>query len=150
MRPIVLTVLLLVGLPFAGSAQSAPTKQEDIRQLVAVTGTIDLMKQSMQRMMGQFRQTMTQIPEAFWTELDKEIDYNELLNKLLPVYDAHYTHDDIKALLAFYRSPIGQKSIRELPAIMQESSAIGRAWGEAAGRRVAEKIQRAQADSTAH
>ena len=100
--------------------------------------------------MGQFRQTMTQIPEAFWTELDKEIDYNELLNKLLPVYDAHYTHDDIKALLAFYRSPIGQKSIRELPAIMQESSAIGRAWGEAAGRRVAEKIQRAQADSTAH
>jgi len=143
-----LFLVLTVALSLPVLAQSVPTKRDDIRQLVTITGTMAIMKQSMERSIAQLRPSFKQLPDAFWAELPKEMDYEALLEKILPVYEAHFTHDDVKALLAFYRSPIGQKSIRELPLIMQESSVVGREWGEATGRRIMEKIQRAQADST--
>ena len=143
-----LFLVLTVALSLPVLAQSVPTKRDDIRQLVTITGTIAIMKQSMERSIAQLRPSFKQLPDAFWAELPKEMDYEALLEKILPVYEAHFTHDDVKALLAFYRSPIGQKSIRELPLIMQESSVVGREWGEATGRRIMEKIQRAQPDST--
>jgi hypothetical protein len=37
------------------------------------------------------------------------------------VYMKHYTADDINALVAFYKSPVGQKSIRFMPVVVTET-----------------------------
>jgi hypothetical protein len=102
-----LFLVLTVALSLPVLAQSVPTKRDDIRQLVTITGTMAIMKQSMERSIAQLRPSFKQLPDAFWAELPKEMDYEALLEKILPVYEAHFTHDDVKALLAFYRSPIG-------------------------------------------
>ncbi|GAB3544936.1 DUF2059 domain-containing protein [Spirosoma fluminis] len=133
--------LCLALISFHASAQSAPTKQDDIRQLMTMMGTTSLMEQSMSRFVETFKKANTGLPESFWTGVEKEANYQDLINRLIPVYEKHYTHDEIKELLAFYKSPLGQKSIRELPAIMQESASIGREWGEQLGRRIADRIQ---------
>ncbi len=38
-----------------------------------------------------------------------------------PLYDKYFSEEELRGLLAFYKSPVGQKSIDVMPALMQES-----------------------------
>ncbi len=42
----------------------------------------------------------------------------------------NFTLDDIKALRAFYATPLGQKLIATLPAVTQQGMAAGQTWGQ--------------------
>lgn len=53
-----------------------------------------------------------------------------VLPQMVDLYARHYTHDDILALLDFYRSPVGHKAITLMPVLMQEGGAIGQRWME--------------------
>jgi hypothetical protein len=39
---------------------------------------------------------------------------------MIPAYQNHFTRGDIQAMNAFYSSPVGQKVLEQLPAVMQE------------------------------
>ncbi|MBS0473065.1 MAG: DUF2059 domain-containing protein [Proteobacteria bacterium] len=56
-----------------------------------------------------------------------------LLDMQACLYVHHFTKDDLEAMLAFYRSPIGVKVLAEMPGIMQEGMGLGQAWGQRAG-----------------
>jgi hypothetical protein len=43
------------------------------------------------------------------------------------IYDKHFTEDEIKGLLQFYGSPLGQKVAVEMPKIGRETQAATRA-----------------------
>jgi len=49
---------------------------------------------------------------------------------VVPIYDKHFSHEDVKELIKFYQSPIGQKLVREQPGIVTESMAAGQKWGQ--------------------
>lgn len=51
--------------------------------------------------------------------LSKRTD--ELSDKMVPLYAKHFTEADLDQILAFYRSPIGRKTIETMPTLMQES-----------------------------
>lgn len=36
------------------------------------------------------------------------------------VYARHFTADELRAMLAFYKSPVGQKALHTMPAVMSE------------------------------
>jgi len=44
------------------------------------------------------------------------------------------TDEDVKGLIAFYGTPLGQKTINILPKVMGEAQDVGRKWGEGLGR----------------
>lgn len=46
---------------------------------------------------------------------------DEMLEETVPVYQRHLTKSDLQAMMAFYSSPVGQKLLREQPAMVQES-----------------------------
>lgn len=46
---------------------------------------------------------------------------NEMLEATVPVYQRHLSKSDLQAMTAFYSSPVGQKLLREQPAMVQES-----------------------------
>ena len=39
----------------------------------------------------------------------------EMADIIVPIYDKHFTESDIDGLIAFYRTPVGKKFIKELP-----------------------------------
>jgi hypothetical protein len=45
------------------------------------------------------------------------------------IYASHFSLDELKALEQFYQTPVGQKTITELPAIAKEVFPLGEAWG---------------------
>jgi hypothetical protein len=60
---------------------------------------------------------------------------------MVPVYQKHFTAEDIDGLLKFYRSPLGQKVITEMPSTMAEGMQIGQQWGQQRGQAMIADLQ---------
>lgn len=53
----------------------------------------------------------------------------ELTNAIIEVWATSFSVEDLKALHAFYATPLGQRLIATLPSITQQGMAAGQAWG---------------------
>jgi len=49
---------------------------------------------------------------------------DEILAAMVPVYARHYTVEEIRQLSAFYKTPVGHKSLVVMPQLMAESMAV--------------------------
>lgn len=54
---------------------------------------------------------------------------NEFTDQLAAVYARHFSIDELHQIIAFYKTPTGQKMIAELPAIAKENMALGQQFG---------------------
>jgi uncharacterized protein len=81
------------------------------------------------------------VGQEFWDAFRTEIDTEELVRRIIPVYDKHFTQDEIRQLIAFYQTPIGAKFVAELPSLTQESMQIGMEWGQEIATKAVKKIQ---------
>ncbi len=53
-----------------------------------------------------------------------------LNEQIFPLYAKYYSEEDLDNLIAFYKTPTGQKVIQTMPALLQESMQIGQRWGQ--------------------
>lgn len=136
----VLTLTLLGALPAAAQEDRA-AKEKDIRKLLEVTGAAQIGKQVLDQMLESFKTTLPDVPAEFWTEAMKEFDPAVLVERTVPIYDRHFTHQEIQGLIAFYETPLGRKTISVLPAITQESFEIGQQWGLEIANKVQERLK---------
>ena len=95
----------------------------------------------MDTMAGQLRPMFKNVPESFWSEFFRELDTNELVTKIVPIYARHLSDKEVDDLIRFYESPIGKKLISVQPMIMQESMGAGKEWGRQVGERVVQKLR---------
>jgi len=66
---------------------------------------------------------------------------DKLTDQLVIVYDQHFTHDEIKGLLQFYGSPLGQKVAAEMPRVTRDIQARSRAAGTKAAKEALEAVK---------
>jgi uncharacterized protein len=112
-----------------------------IRRLLDVMGARASMAAVMQTRMDMLKRQMPDVPAEFWTQLMAEAKGEELINLVIPIYDQHYSIEEIKALTTFFESPTGRKFVAEQPAMLRESMAVGAAWGREAGARIMKKLE---------
>lgn len=147
MKRSILTGLVFCLLTAAAQAQE-PTgpssKERDIRRLLVLMGSAELGKQVVDQMFGQFRSSLPDVPAEFWDGMAAELNPQGFVELGVPIYDKHFTHDEIRELIAFYQTPIGRKLTAELPAITQESMAAGQKWGEEVAQKVVARLQARQ------
>jgi len=56
------------------------------------------------------------------TRLPERIDFQELMQGVvMPIYDRHFDEQDLREMVAFYRTPAGRKAVSLMPQIMQET-----------------------------
>jgi hypothetical protein len=55
-------------------------------------------------------------------DLVKNLPLDDIVQAMIPAYQKHFTKGDIDAMNAFYSSPVGQKVLEELPAVIQEGN----------------------------
>jgi hypothetical protein len=58
---------------------------------------------------------------------------DEIGDQMAGVYARAFTVDEMRQLIAFYQTPVGQKLLEKSPTLVQESMSIGRAWGQRLG-----------------
>ena len=149
MRSILIVLALLLG--NASFAQSTEVKTDtsvvndafskDIYRLLELTGSAKVGIQVMSQMLNSFKEAMPKVPNEFWDEIMNEVDERSLIDLIIPIYKKHYTPEDVKAIIAFYETPIGKKTIEVLPKITADSMIAGRAWGLQIGAKVQAKLK---------
>jgi hypothetical protein len=135
--------LLCAGPALAQQAQreDMAAKRRDIRRLLELTGSAQLGQQILGQMIATFKKTSPYVPESFWNEMTKELDSKAMIDLIVPIYEKHLTHEDVKGLVAFYESPLGRKMTAVLPVIAQESMQAGQQWGMDVARRVQQRLE---------
>jgi hypothetical protein len=61
---------------------------------------------------------------------DYEPRSSELVDATARFYASHFTEAELKGLLSFYQSPLGQKMLVEEPKALDESMAYAGSWGD--------------------
>ena len=51
-----------------------------------------------------------------------------LMDRVVPLYDEHYTQDEIRKLIEFYETPLGKKVSALRPQIAKESMVVAEEW----------------------
>ncbi len=116
--------------PAKPSSSIDSTKDADIRALLELVGARDQVQDSVRQTAEQYREKLlASVPnnekgQAFVNttinEYEKLYDVDRVNEQLVVLYDKHYTDDEIKSLLQFYGSPLGQKVAVESPRIFRE------------------------------
>lgn len=130
-------------------AQMSDSKKALIEELLDVTNTREMALMMGDHMIANMK-AMTQTPNLndaqFETiasivkeEFGKEID--TFLDMVVPVYDKHFTEAELQELVAFYKTPIGQKAIETLPKITSEIAPLSQQWAISIMPKVQSRIQ---------
>ena len=75
-------------------------------------------------------QVKAMIPEAKFEEFSKDFDslMPSLYESIAKIYMETYTHEDIKAMLKFYESPVGMKISKNAGELNKKSTEAGQEW----------------------
>lgn len=116
-------------------------KLKDIHRLLEASQTTRQAGQMVEQMVQAIRQQHPDVPDNFWAEVQADVHPEAFMEKLVPIYDAHFSADDIREMIKFYESPIGQKLVKEQPSMMRESMKIGQQWGFELGQRIVSRLR---------
>jgi hypothetical protein len=62
------------------------------------------------------------------------------VDALAIVYARNFTTDELREIAIFYRTPAGQKLLKTLPVVMQETMVLGQKFGEVIAKDLEDKI----------
>ena len=133
---------LLIG-PVHASDEDAQ-KVAEIRKMIQVDGTVTSMSEFHRLFIANI-QRRTDISNSLKKRIESEIDFNQLLDQMIPIYAKNFSLDDLKAINAFYASPSGRRLAEKKPEMMREGMAYGRLWGLRMGSRIGLEIAKARA-----
>jgi hypothetical protein len=129
-----------------------PAKEADIRSLMELLGVKDVLQEGAAKSTEQYREALlASLPDndrgqafvnSFMDAYQKKLNTDDVTSELVAVYDKHFTEDEIKGLLQFYGSPLGQKYAGEMPKVSAEANAAGRAVSLRAARDVIQDLRK--------
>lgn len=151
LKRVLVLIAILVVAPWASARSMDQEKHQNIAKILEMTGTVQnamsVLDQMLPQLMDLIRKANPEIPQQVLDALEKDgkdefhKSVPELIEPIIAIYDANYSAEEIRQLLAFYQSPLGKKVIARTPQITQQSIAMGSAWGNHVGERVAERIR---------
>jgi hypothetical protein len=80
-----------------------------------------LVHETMKKRYPQIAEERLEQFDAMMEESMKDFPVDAIIDDLVPVYQKHLTRTDVTAMNVFYSSPTGQKLLREMPAMTEES-----------------------------
>ncbi|HVS31278.1 MAG TPA: DUF2059 domain-containing protein [Thermoanaerobaculia bacterium] len=173
MRRLLISASILLAFTASAIAQSE-TGQSRIRELVSLMGQDAAFRlavetilnqqheaglQQLDRMAAQSPENAALVEERkkqqtalharvlalFWKHIDLDAFRDEVI---VPLYDRHFTDDEVDALLQFYRTPVARKLVGLTPELMRESNEATTRFFEAAAERVRQEIDEDVDDKT--
>lgn len=121
-------------------------KHKKILQLLELSGSAKIGEQFSTYFINSIKTRQPDIDQKFYDEIVNEFNGNEIVKLIIPIYEKHYTEEEIDQLILFYQSPIGKKMVEKMPLVIQESMEIGQKWGMEIGRKIIEKFQKIKED----
>jgi len=107
----------------------------EVVKLLRLTDADDTMLQVLNTVLtALIPQLKAEIPdfpsEKYVERFQQKWDIESMLYQMVPIYNRYYTREEIAGLIAFNETPLGRKTISELPQIVQELIAANQTWIE--------------------
>ncbi len=83
-----------------------------------------------------------EVEEELLNLINEEMQKDTYLEIYYPIYEKYFTVDELKELIAFYKTPLGTKVVKALPQITQETMVVSDAWTRALKPKFRERLQR--------
>ena len=145
--------ILSVTAPVSGFAQKQidPVRLAAAKELMEVAGSakqfdvaVPLITQQLENAFvnlkpdhaAEIKDVFRMIPERFSQRKQ------ELLDQIAALYAERLTTEDLQGIIAFYKSPIGAKFIQLQPELVQQSMALGQAWGRKIGQEIDQQVRK--------
>lgn len=131
MKSILLLTFSLLLLPVSGQEGAKPAPIDELLKIMKFEQTVidggetgfAMVEHSLA---GQDlkKEEMGEVKDAFMAYMGKVAGDPQLKAKTKAVYEEHFSEDEITALIAFYKTPVGQKTLEVMPAITGEVMAL--------------------------
>jgi hypothetical protein len=128
---------LFIGFSSLAYSESNNEKLADIKKLLIVSGIHEQMSYMKQNIINSYGKavsmTYPKIPAPFWDEFDKLIapkEVDELINRVVLVYDKHMSHEAIKELIKMFDTEFWKEWKEKMPKISREAGSVGSQWGQ--------------------
>jgi hypothetical protein len=125
----------------AASRSTDPAKEADLRSLLEFVGAKQQLQAAASESATQYGEKLrastssvsggtlndAKRPEALSSASEtfqRNFDQQRTLKQITGIYDKHFTDDEVKGLLDFFSSPLGQKFAAETPKIAKEVAAV--------------------------
>jgi hypothetical protein len=93
-----------------------------------VRGVIESVKNSFVPTNPNLTRELNDVAAALHKELDGK--RSEALDQLARAYAAHFTEQELKDLVVFYKTPLGQKFVKEEPAAIEDGLKRAQQWAD--------------------
>jgi hypothetical protein len=147
-----LAVALLAGfLAFTAGAQAqTPASLAAAKELISLKGGATMFDPLVPGVIESAKNTYLPTNPQLSKELNevslqlrKEYDPKraEILNEVSKIYAQHFTEQELKDLVAFYKTPLGKKMITEEPIALDQSLKAAQAWATKFSDEVLERFR---------
>lgn len=126
------------------AAKVDPEKEKLIRQVMARTKEAEQAQERILQALAGMKLMMPRVGEKYWDKYRQLITIDELRDRLVSVYDKHYTSEELSDLLKFYDSPLGKKISDEAIPVLRESMSIAQELSKRAAQSMAADFQAEQ------
>ena len=122
----------------AAVASIADQASEDqIREYLSLTGAVKLSHNEMAAALDAMQTTaVPYLPASYWADMKAEFLKMDVASIFVPVYQRYFSHDDMQAVINFYRSPAGKKVLNLQPMVIRDGEVAMRKRGGEIGQAV--------------
>ena len=115
------------------------SKEKDIRKLLDLLGSVEVGKM----MLDEFFDAITDlnVRNRLKEASEKEVDFSEIIEREVCMYNDNFTHNEIKQMIEFHASPIGRKIFSLRPLLLKESAENSKLWGQKTMRKILEHME---------
>ena len=154
----IMMIFTLIACVLAAPAAAdylTPAKRADIEKLMQIIGppppeaTKQMANLFFRQMSQAIKASRPDLPAKTYQILGEEINRvveeqmtakGGFLDMVIPIYSRHFSHEDIKGLLKFYQTELGQKMIKTYPLIFQESMTLLQDWSKSIEPLIKKKV----------
>jgi uncharacterized protein len=136
------TILFVAVLLLAAPAQaqsSSPDSEAAAKELINTINLADQFKNLMPVIMKNLKPAIVQGR----SEVDRDYDamvpalleasqarIGELIEAVAVIYSSNFSAEELRAVIAFYKTPAGQKFLQRQPVIVQQTMTVGQKFGQ--------------------
>ncbi|HTC25760.1 DUF2059 domain-containing protein [Dyella sp.] len=113
----------------SGSAIAAPPTEAKVQQLIEMMGVPAQFTDMNNQMTSMMSLQFPCVEASYWqTYIDKN-GQQQLVQAMIPAYQHHFSAEDVDGLIKFYKTPLGQRLVSQMPATMTEAAQAVQQWG---------------------
>lgn len=141
---------LMTFAPPAGAQQPSPAAMASARELISITGATTLFSPLIAGVVEQAKvlflqqnpalsKDLNDIAAKLRTELQPQ--FSELTDEVARLYATNFTEQELKDVLAFYKTAAGKKLLTEQPRLIDASMKFGQDWANKLSDQVIAKMR---------